>query len=158
MRGYWGDSEAEQTRLREEGFHTGDLGRLDDNDNVELLGRMDDVLKIGGRKVVPFEIEMTLNRHPAVLESAAIGLPDPRGLLEHQMHAFVVVKDGHAVTAEELLAHCQRDLERYKNPACIHFRPSLPKSPVGKVQRHILLTEHATDASFRKEKPHASFD
>lgn len=147
MQGYWGDADATQRRLRVDGFPTGDLGRLDEHGNVELLGRVDDVLKIGGRKVIPLEVEMTLNRHPAVLESAVVGLPDPRGLLERQLHAFVVVKEGRTVTPAELSAHCQRFLEPYKHPASIHFRPSLPRSPVGKVQRHVLAAEHAAGVS-----------
>jgi acyl-coenzyme A synthetase/AMP-(fatty) acid ligase len=158
MQGYWGDTDAEQRQLRVDGFYTGDLGRLNEHGKVELLGRMDDMLKIGGRKVIPLEVEMTLNRHPAVLESAVVGLPDPRGLLEWQLHAFVVVKEGRTVTAADLSAHCQRSLEPYKHPTIIHFRSSLPKSPVGKVQRHVLAAEPAAGVSSYQEENHASPD
>ena len=138
MQGYWGDSATEQQRLQTNGFATGDMGQINSNGHVELLGRIDDVLKIGGRKVIPLELELILNQHPAVLESAAVAVPDPRGVLEYQLHAFVVLKDGETATVEALATHCQYYLEPYKRPAAIHLRSSLPKSSVGKVQRRQL--------------------
>jgi acyl-coenzyme A synthetase/AMP-(fatty) acid ligase len=139
MRGYWHHSAAEHARLGEHGFRTGDMGRLHNDGAIELLGRVDDVLKVGGRKVVPLEIEMTINRHPDVAESAVVGLPDSSGLLEQQVHAFVVTKSGQTITASELDAHCRQYLETYKIPAHFHFKTSLPKSPVGKIQRQALI-------------------
>lgn len=138
MHGYWGRSTDEHTRIREFGFRTGDQGRLTRENEVELLGRMDDVLKVGGRKVNPQEVEMALNRHPAVTESAVIGLLDPSGIFELRLHAFVVPKGAAKPTESDLLAHCRQFVEPYKIPAQIHFRASLPKSPVGKLLRQQL--------------------
>lgn len=138
MKGYWGRSAAEHDHIRSVGFRTGDMGRLDPSGEVELLGRMDDVLKVGGRKVNPGEIEMALNRHPGVTESAVIGVPDPTGIFELQLHAFVVLKGSAKPSPSDLLQHCREYVESYKLPAQIHFRASLPKSPVGKILRQQL--------------------
>jgi acyl-coenzyme A synthetase/AMP-(fatty) acid ligase len=87
------------------------------------------MLKVGGRKVNPGEVEMALNRHPGVVESAVAGVPDPNGILENELHAFVVPHRGTTLTETELLAQCRQLVEPYKVPARIHFRASLPKSP-----------------------------
>jgi len=141
MRGYWGDSNESYDSLLADGFRTGDLGLVSPNRGIELLGRLDDVYKVGGRKVHPAEIEIALGRHAGVAEAAVGALPDPRGIFETQLHAFVVARKGVALTEDELLAHCRRFLEAYKLPARIHFRTSLPKSAVGKVLRQELLVE-----------------
>src|SRR3989442_1206425 len=145
MKGYWGDPSAAQERVRSRGLRTGDIGRVEGEGEVALLGRMDDVLKVAGHKISPREVEVTLNRHPAVRESAVLGLPDPRGILEQELHAFVVLRKDVASSASQLLAHCRQSLEPHKVPARIHFRTSLPKSPLGKVQRHLLITEHSAN-------------
>lgn len=150
MRGYWGDSDAAQEKLKSQGFRTGDLGQVEEIGKIALLGRLDGVLKVGGRKVNPFEVEMTLKRHPAVAESVVVGQPDPRGVLEQELHAFVVLKKVATVKASDLLVHCRQFLEPYKIPARIHFRASLPKSPLGKVQRHMLVAEQAANLSSGK--------
>lgn len=138
MKGYWGRSALECEQMARDGFHTGDMGRLNERGEVELLGRLDDMLKIGGRKVNPAEVEMALSRHPGVAECAVAGLPDPRGVFELELHAFVVPKANVRLTESELLAHCRRFVESYKAPAHVHLRTSLPKSPVGKILRHAL--------------------
>jgi long-chain acyl-CoA synthetase len=141
MKGYWGRSVAEEESLRHEGFRTGDMGRLQKG-SVELLGRLDDMMKVGGRKVNPQEVEMALNRHPSVAQSAVIGLSDPRGIFENELHAFVVVKDpGAGLSESEVLDHCRNVLEAYKVPKHVHFRASLPMSAVGKVLKKALEPE-----------------
>ena len=144
MRGYWGGSDEESSTLRERGFYTGDLGRRSENGELLLLGRLDEMLKVGGRKVNPVEVEMVINKHPKIVESAVVGLPDPQGVFEHELHAFVVAPRDAKLSQSELLAHCRRFLEPYKIPAQVHFHPSLPKSPVGKVSKHALRTETPT--------------
>ncbi len=138
MKGYWGRPRSEYQALRNDGFRTGDMARVDTNGDVVLLGRIDAMLKVGGRKVNPSEVEMALNRHSGVVESAVAGVPDPNGILENELHAFVVLHRGATLTETELLAHCRQLIEPYKVPARIHFRTSLPKSPVGKILRHAL--------------------
>lgn len=146
MKGYWGHPETEKV-LKQEGFRTGDLGRLESPDEIALLGRVDNVLKIGGRKVSPIEVETVLNQYPQVAESAVTGRPDPRGILETELHAFVVLHKGAKIKDEVLIEHCQTYLEPYKVPTRIHLVSSLPKSSVGKVQRHVL-----TEGTFESKK------
>lgn len=138
MKGYWGRSEAEIRSMNSNGFRTGDMGRVEANGDVSLLGRIDEVLKIGGRKVNPLEVEMTLDRHPQVMEAAIVGLANPKGILELELHAFVVLRQEVGTTEADLLDHCREHLELYKVPVKVHFRSSLPKSSVGKLLRHEL--------------------
>jgi long-chain acyl-CoA synthetase len=145
MKGYWGDPPAAQERLRSRGLRTGDMGRVECGGEVALLGRLDDVLKVAGHKISPLEVERTLNRHPAVRESVVAGLPDPGGIMEQELHAFVVLRTDAASSASELLAYCRQSLEPHKVPARIHLLASLPKSPLGKVQRQLLIPEHSTN-------------
>jgi len=146
MKGYWRYPESEKM-LKQEGFRTGDLGRRDSSGEIALLGRVDSVLKIGGRKVVPSEVETVLNQCPEVAECAVAGRPDPRGILETELHAFVVLHKGAKINDTILIEHCRTHLEPYKVPARIHLVGSLPKSSIGKVQRHVL-----TEATFESKK------
>jgi len=143
MKGYWGSAETEWKALQDEGFRTHDMGRVNVNGEVELLGRLDDMLKIGGCKVNPMEVEMVLNGHPNLVESAVIGLPDASGILEYTLHAFVVPRANTGLGQSEIMAHCRQYLEPYKLPAHVHFRSSLPRSPVGKVIRQALALQIA---------------
>ena len=156
MKGYWHRPESEH--LESGWFRTGDMGRLDENGEVALLGRIDQILKIGGRKVNPFEVELALNRHPAVAESAAVGLPDQQGIMEQELHAFVVPQKNRNPSVVELLAHCRQVLEPYKIPVRIHFLTSLPRSSVGKIQRHLLAAEQSLSVNKTLEETHASAD
>ena len=142
-KGYWGDAEPEMEARRGQGFHTGDVGRLDESGAVELLGRLDDVLKVGGRKVNPLEVELALDRHPKVAESVVVGRTEGNGIFECELHAFVVGIRGAVLNEPDLRAHCRRYLEPYKIPRRFHFRSSLPKSPVGKISRHALRADGA---------------
>jgi long-chain acyl-CoA synthetase len=144
MKGYWGRPVTEHETLTREGFATGDMGRLDGRGHIELLGRRDEMLKVGGRKVSPMEVEAALDQHSAVAESAVIGRADPQAIFENQLHAFVVLRDAsQPVTTADLLDHCRLYLEPYKLPARIHVLASLPKSPVGKVLRRALASADA---------------
>ncbi len=151
MRGYWGQPVSEQERLATHGFRTGDMGRADGRGNVELLGRLDDILKIGGHKVNPREIETVINQHPAVGESVIVGLPDPQGILELTLHAYVVLKKGASCTSAELTAHCRKCLELYKVPVKTHFCSSFPKTPLGKIQRHLVIQSASNELDLLPE-------
>ncbi len=138
MRGYWGSTSDRQESLRRDGFPSGDVGRRAASGEIELLGRLDDVLKIGGKKVIPGEVEMSLARHPQVAECAVVARPDPTGLFEQKLHAFVVLREDNGATEKELIAFCREQLEPHKLPSEVHFRRSLPKSSVGKLLRQSL--------------------
>ncbi len=91
------------------------------------------MLKVSGIYVSPFEVEATLMQHPAVLESAVVGHEDADGLTKAK--AFVVLKAGQSVTADELKAFVKERLAPYKYPRFIEFLPELPKTATGKIQR-----------------------
>ena len=96
-------------------------------------GRSDDMLKVSGIYVSPFEVEATLVQHPAVLEAAVIGKEDEEGLTKTK--AFVVLKPGADVGEADLKAFVKERLAPYKYPRFIEFVPDLPKTATGKVQR-----------------------
>jgi 2-furoate---CoA ligase len=133
--GYWNRPDADEQAIRDGWFHTGDVGRLDEDGDLWLDGRLDDMIVSGGENIHPLEVEDVLARHPRVLEVAVVGAPDER--LGHHVVA-VVVADG--VTAEELDAHClaSESLARFKRPREYRFVPELPKSPSGKILRRML--------------------
>jgi 2-furoate---CoA ligase len=133
--GYWNRPDADEQAIRNGWYHTGDVGRLDEDGDLWLDGRLDDMIVSGGENIHPLEVEDVLARHPGVLEVAVVGAPDDR--LGHHVVA-VVVADG--VTADELDAFClaSETLARFKRPREYRFVPELPKSPSGKILRRML--------------------
>jgi len=117
-------------------FRTGDVGRLDEKGYLYIVDRLKDMIKRSGYAVSPAEVERALQSHPAVAESAVVGIADIA--LGEEIKAFVVLRPGASATTEELIAHCQGQLAAYKYPRQIEFRDSLPKSPAGKILRRVL--------------------
>ena len=136
--GYWRRPDADARQLRGGWFYTGDLGRLDADGDVFLVGRMDDMVISGGENVHPLEIEDWLVRHEGVVEAAVIGAPDER--FGERVVACIVGRAG--LTAGELDAHCLSSptLARFKRPREYRFVDELPKSASGKVLRRLLRT------------------
>jgi long-chain acyl-CoA synthetase len=138
MDGYWNNplETAEALRRRDDGapwLHTGDLAYLDAEGFVFLVDRKKDLIKTSGFQVWPREIEEVLSAHPAVLEVGVAGVPDAsKGEVAK---AWVVLKQGHSATEEELRAYCRERLAPYKVPVGVEFRKELPKTTVGKVLR-----------------------
>jgi long-chain acyl-CoA synthetase len=112
---------------------TGDLGYRDHDGFYFVTGRLKELIIKGGENIAPREIDEALLRHPAVLEGAAVGVPDDE--YGQEILACVVVKPQFVLTEAELRAHCERELGRYKTPKFIRFVDELPKGPSGKVQR-----------------------
>jgi long-chain acyl-CoA synthetase len=136
MQGYWRRPEETAATLRDGWLYTGDIARVDTDGYCYIVGRKKEMIIVSGFKVFPDEVDAALVRHPAVLESATIGLPDPeRG---ERVKSFVVVKPGQTVTAEDLTAHCRQELAPFKVPKEIAFRAELPKSAAFKVLRREL--------------------
>jgi long-chain acyl-CoA synthetase len=134
--GYWNDPEATRAAMGGGWLHTGDLGARDDDGFVWFKGRKKEVIIRAGSNISPQEVEEALYKHPAVLEVGVIGVPDPVTI--ERVAAFVVLREGHAASAEDLCAFARLHIADYKAPEEIHFRGSLPKNPVGKVQRRAL--------------------
>ena len=138
--GYWNRPDADEKQIRDGWYHTGDVGRLDEDGDLWLDGRLDDMIVSGGENVHPLEVEDVLARHPGVREVAVVGAADDR--LGHRVVAYVV---GNA-TAEELDAHCLASdtLARFKRPREYRFVDELPKSPSGKILRRMLREDQVT--------------
>jgi long-chain acyl-CoA synthetase len=112
---------------------TGDLAYRDADGDLHLVDRRSDLILVSGFNVYPAEVERVLDTHPAVAESAVIGVPDPR--TGAAVRAVVVLRPGTHLTFEELQAHAAESLARYKVPTSVHFLPALPHSLTGKVSR-----------------------
>ncbi|HSQ81549.1 MAG TPA: AMP-binding protein [Casimicrobiaceae bacterium] len=138
MKAYYKSPEATAKALEPDGWlHTGDLGLRDPDGFYFITGRLKELIIKGGENIAPREIDEALYRHPAVLEAAAVGIPDPH--YGQEILAAVVVKPGMSVSEDELRAFCETELGRYKMPRVIRFMHELPKGPSGKVQRLKLL-------------------
>ena len=130
---YFGDEERTAATFQDGWTRSGDKYSRDVDGYYTYAGRSDDMLKVSGVWVSPFEVEATLMQHPAVLESAVIGTEDADGLVKTK--AFVVVKPGHATTDAELKAFVKERLAAYKYPRSFEFVDELPKTATGKIQR-----------------------
>ena len=134
--GYWQRPDADARALKQGWYFTGDVGYCDADGDLFVTGRVDDMIITGGENVLPAEIESVLSVHPAVAEAAVAGLADERW---GQKVAAFVVRSG-AVDAAALDAHCRASaLADFKRPRAYVFVRAIPKSPVGKVLRRLLI-------------------
>ena len=137
MSGYWNDGVATGEVMTSDGYlRTGDVAVMDEGGYLRIVDRKKDMISVSGLKAYPNEIENVVMMHPAVLEAACIGVPDPN--TREAVKVFVVLRPGMTATAEEIRALCKHNLAPYKVPRHIEFRTSLPKSNVGKILRREL--------------------
>ena len=144
---YWANRAKSVETFQGAWTRTGDKYLRDAHGNYVYAGRSDDMLKVSGQYVSPFEVEATLVRHPAVLESAVIGTPDADGLT--RCKAFVVLKAGQSPSPaleEELKAFVRAEIAHFKVPRAIAFIAELPKTATGKIQRFRLRELEAARA------------
>lgn len=137
MKGYWQRPEATAAAIRDGWFHTGDLGRVDQDGYFWIVGRETDLIIRGGYNVYPREVEDVLYEHPAVAEAAVIGLPNPD--LGEEVGAAVVLKPGVATTAEELRDYVKRQVAAYKYPRKVWIVDALPKGSTGKILKREIV-------------------
>ncbi|HEX8012397.1 MAG TPA: AMP-binding protein [Casimicrobiaceae bacterium] len=138
MAGYYRDAQRTAQVLSPDGWlATGDLGHRDGDGFYFITGRLKELIIKGGENIAPREIDEALMRHPAVLEAAAVGIPDPS--YGQDILACVVLKPGAHCDESELRAHCIAHLGAYKTPRLLRLVQALPKGPSGKVQRLRLL-------------------
>ena len=130
---YWSNRDKSRETFQGAWTRSGDKYSRDADGYYTYAGRSDDMLKVSGIYVSPFEVEATLMQHPAVLESAVIGTPDQDGLVKTK--AFVVLKDGMRASEDELQAFVKQRLAPYKYPRFVEFVEELPKTATGKIQR-----------------------
>jgi amino acid adenylation domain-containing protein len=138
MKCYYKDPEGTAAVVDNEGWlHTGDLARQDEEGYFFVIGRSKELIIKGGVNIAPRQIDEVLECHPAVLEAAAVGIPDR--YFGEEAVAFVVLRQESATGERELLTFCETRLGHFKTPARIYFLKELPKGPSGKVQRLRLL-------------------
>jgi long-chain acyl-CoA synthetase len=134
--GYWGKPEETAAGLPGGALKSGDVGFMDPQGWVFIVDRKKDMINASGYKVWPREVEDVLAEHPAVRESAVVGVPDEkRG---ETVKAFVSLKPGASVTPDELIAHCRERMAAYKYPRSIELLDELPKTVTGKILRREL--------------------
>lgn len=140
--GYWCRTGTNRATFDGPWMRTGDLYNLDEDGYYSYMGRVDDMLRVGGEWVSPAEVEAALIEHPAVLESAVVGQRDDDGVL--RPIAYIIPADGttsgpdderSAAIADELTSFCRQRLAGYKRPKQYHFVAELPKTATGKIQR-----------------------
>jgi fatty-acyl-CoA synthase len=135
--GYWRNPEATAAAFDSDGFlRTGDLATIDAHGYVDIVDRKKDVIKTGGESVYSVEVEHTLYAHPAVLECAVFGLPDPHW--GERVTAAVVLRPGCSATAAELIGFCRERIAHYKAPKAVRFLDALPRTGTGKIAKQAL--------------------
>jgi acyl-CoA synthetase (AMP-forming)/AMP-acid ligase II len=130
--GYWEQPEETAKVTGGNQFSTGDGGYLDDDGYLVITDRKKDVIISGGENVSSIEVEDRLMAHPAVREAAVIGIPDEKW---GELVTALVVTDGSAVTAEDLITHCRHGLAGFKCPKRVEFVTELPRTATGKLQK-----------------------
>jgi len=131
--GYWNDAPASQSAFTDEGLRTGDLARRGDDGFLYFVDRTKDMIKRAGENVSAGEIERVANAHPAVAESAAVGVPDP--IRDEAIVLVATVRPGHRLTADNLIGWCAERLSAFKVPSSVIFVDALPRTSVGKVRK-----------------------
>jgi len=139
MQGYWRDEEATAAKLKDGWLFTGDLGFVDEEGFLFITGRQSEMIKTGGFRVSPEEIEELLLEQEDVLEAGVAGVPDD--LLGEVAVAGVVLKPGRAISNRSLIAYCTSHLAPFKRPKAIYRLSRIPRSPNGKILRRTLGEE-----------------
>jgi long-chain acyl-CoA synthetase len=137
MKGYWNRPEATAAAVPDGWFHTGDVGRVDEDGYFFIVGRQKDLIIRGGYNVYPREIEEVMHEHPAVAEVAVIGVPHPE--LGEEVGAAVTLKPGASATADELRAYVKGQVAAYKYPRRVWIVDALPKNATGKIMKREIV-------------------
>lgn len=133
MSGYWNNTVATLSALRDGWYHTGDLGHLDAQGFLYLVDRKKDMIISGGENIYSREVEEAIASHPAVREVAVIGVEDD--YWGEAVKAVVVLVEGASPTEEELIEHCKTQIASYKKPKSVAFTSDLPRLPSGKINK-----------------------
>lgn len=142
FQGYWQMPEKTAAEMRADGFFvSGDLGRLDADGYLQIVGRQKDLIIAGGYNIYPKEVELVLDALPGVLESAVIGVPHPD--LGEAVLAVLVPQPGAALQTEAVMTAMQGSLARFKQPRAVELVPELPRNTMGKVQKAALRARFA---------------
>ena len=142
FKGYWQMPEKTAAELRSDGFFiTGDLGKIDTDGYVHIVGRNKDLIISGGYNIYPKEIEQVLDAQPGVLESAVIGVPHPD--LGETVVGVLVQTPGEQIEADAIMVSLNLTLARFKHPRSLVVIDTLPRNTMGKVQKNVLRAQYA---------------
>ena len=141
MKGYWKRDEENERAFAGGRFHTGDVGRIDEDGYVYLIDRLKEVIIAGGYNIYPRHVEEAIYKHPSVLEVTVIGVDDARR--QQTVKAFVRLKDGESLTDDALTEFLKDKLSPIEMPKQIEFRDELPKTIIGKLSKKELIAEEA---------------
>ena len=140
-KGYLNLPDATAAAIRNGWFHTGDVGRMDEQGYMYLLDRKKDMIITGGENVYTVEVEQALYQHPAVAECAVVGVPDET--YGESLFAAIVPQPGKSLTKEQVIEHCRQRIGGYKVPRQMVFLPALPKSAMGKILKTEIRKEYS---------------
>jgi long-chain acyl-CoA synthetase len=150
MRGYYNRPDETAGALRNGWLYTGDIAYMDEDGYFFIIDRKKDMAIVGGENVYPREIDEVLLGHPGVKEAVSVAVAHPtRG---EMIKAFVVLKDGTALTATDIIKFCRQRLAGFKVPRQIEFRDALPRAATGKILRRTLRAEEITKYEAAKLK------
>ncbi len=150
MDGYYKNPEATLEQSRNLWFHTGDLMKRDEDGYYYFVDRKKDAIRRRGENISAFEVEMVLNGHPSILESAAIAVPSEVG--EDEVMVCVVPKPDQTVDPLELIKHCEKLMAYFSVPRFVDIRAELPKTPTHRVEKYRLRQEGITSTTWDREK------
>jgi fatty-acyl-CoA synthase len=149
MLGYWDDPERTAEAIdRARWMHTGDLATIDQEGYCNIVGRIKDMVIRGGENVYPREIEEFLYRHPKIQDVQVFGIPD-----EHygeELCAWVILRAGERITAQELRAFCEGQIAHYKIPRHVRFVDAFPLTVTGKVQKFVMREQMIAELGVRE--------
>jgi crotonobetaine/carnitine-CoA ligase len=131
-------------------FHTGDLGKMDENGYFYFVDRKKDALRRRGENISSFEVERVINTHPKILESAAVAVKSE--LAEDEVKICVVLQPGESLDYEELINYAKDRMPYFAVPRYVEFMDKLPKTPTERIQKYILKQAGVTDATWDREK------
>ncbi len=134
--GYWNDPEAQNGSFRDQWFHTGDVGYLDNDGYLYITDRKKDLIIKGGENISPSEIEQVIYLHPSIAETAVVGMHDEE--FGEKICAVIQLRPGTAATESEICEHIARYLGKFKIPSCVVFQAALPKTSTGKINKQML--------------------
>jgi acyl-CoA synthetase (AMP-forming)/AMP-acid ligase II len=137
---YWRRPDDTKAAIKNGWLNTGDMGYYDEQGYIFIADRKNDMIISGGENVYPREIEEVLYQHPAVLEVAVIGIPDPYWV--QKVHAVAVLREGEVATDEEIITFCKKRIAGYKVPKSVEFLDALPKNSSGKILKRELREKH----------------
>jgi fatty-acyl-CoA synthase len=150
MDGYWGDEAKTRESVVDGWMHTGDLATIDAEGYCNIVGRLKDMLIRGGENIYPREIEEFLFRHPKIQSAQVFGVPDSK--YGEEVCAWIVVRAGEHLTAEDVQEFCRGQIAHYKIPKYIRFVDELPMTVTGKVQKFVMRERMIDELRLKEDK------